>query len=228
MKLLKNEWPQLLILALPFCAAILLWDSLPDRMPIHWNARGEIDDYAGKPFATFFVPVMNVIMAAIFFLVSAIDPKVLRSQPEVRASFHRTFRIVRLSITAFMSLVALAVIVSTVGVPLDVPRVIVIGFALLFGVLGNFISKVRPNYFVGIRTPWTLESRDVWVRTHRLAARLMVAVSIFTVAAGLLVPTPALVWIISAVLLLFLVLTFAYSFFVYKKQHPQRHDSVAP
>jgi uncharacterized membrane protein len=220
MKLLKNEWLQLVILLLPFCAAILLWDSLPERMPIHWNARGEIDDYAGKPFATLFLPVLNVAMAAIFFLVSAIDPKVLRSQPEVRASFHRIFRIVRVSFTAFISLVALAVIISTVGVPLDIPRTIVIGFALLFGVLGNFMSKIRPNYFVGIRTPWTLESRDVWVRTHRFAARLMVAVSVISVATGLLVPTPALVWIISAVFTLFIVLTFAYSFFIYKQQHP--------
>src|SRR6185503_20064309 len=117
MKLLKNEWLQLLILGLPFCAAILLWDSLPDRMPIHWNAWGEIDDYVGKPFATLFLPVLNVALAAIFFLASAIDPKVLRSQPDVRASFHRMFKIVRLSITAFISLVALAVTISTVGVP---------------------------------------------------------------------------------------------------------------
>jgi len=220
MKLLKNEWLQLLILVLPFCAALLLWDSLPDRMPIHWNARGEIDGYAGKAFATLFLPLLNVALAAIFFLVSAIDPKVLRSQPDVRASFHRMFRIVRLSITAFLSLVALAVIVSTVGVPLDIPRTIVIGFALLFGILGNFMGKIRPNYFVGIRTPWTLESKDVWVRTHRLAARLMVAVSIITVAAGFLVPVSALVWIISAVFMLFFLLTFAYSFFIYKQQNP--------
>src|SRR5215207_8962166 len=89
MKLLKNEWLQLLILLLPFCAAILLWDSLPDRMPIHWNARGEIDGYANKPFAALFVPAVNVAIAAIFLVVSAIDPRVLRSQPEVRASFHR-------------------------------------------------------------------------------------------------------------------------------------------
>ena len=75
MRLLKREWPQLLILALPFCAAALLWDKLPDRLPIHWNIRGEIDGYAGKTFGTLFSPALNVFVAALAAVLPRLDPK---------------------------------------------------------------------------------------------------------------------------------------------------------
>lgn len=74
MKLLKNEWLQLLILAAPFCAAALLWDNLPDRLPIHWNFRGEVDGYAGKTFGAWFLPAINVVLVVLISFLPRLDP----------------------------------------------------------------------------------------------------------------------------------------------------------
>src|SRR4051812_35322618 len=92
MKLLKNEWPQLLVLAVPFCAAALFWNKLPDRMPIHWDAQWRVNGYAGKAFATLFLPCLNVGMAALIGLLPLIDPKLKQYDEATRASLWRTTR----------------------------------------------------------------------------------------------------------------------------------------
>jgi uncharacterized membrane protein len=215
---LRNEWLQLLLLLTPFCIAALLWDKLPERMPIHWNARGEVDGYAGRTFAALFVPMISIGMALLVGLLAFIDPKVRKADAEARANFQRVFKAIRLTLTGFMTAVGLAVICIGAGYPLDMSRVIAIGLALLFGVLGNLMGKLRPNYFVGIRTPWTLESREVWIKTHRLTGRLMVAVAVVLVAAGLVLPSAVMVWVAVSGPVLVLFVSVLYSFLAYKGQ----------
>jgi uncharacterized membrane protein len=217
---LRNEWLQLLLLIAPFCVAALLWDQLPERMPIHWNAKGEIDGYAGRTFAVLFVPFVNIGIALLAAAVALIDPKVRSSDAEGRENFRRVLRGIRVAITGCMAVVALAVILIGAGYPLDMSRVIGTALALLFGIVGNFMGKLRPNYFTGIRTPWTLESREVWIKTHRLTGRLLVGVAILLVPACLLLPSVWSVWLAVGVPTLVLLFSVFYSYFVYKKQQP--------
>jgi uncharacterized membrane protein len=190
-------------------------------MPIHWNASGQVDGYAGKTFAALFTPTVNIAMALLISVLALIDPRVRKSDPDTHSNFRKTFKIIRLAITCFMSVVSLAVICIGAGYALDMSRIICIGFALLFGVLGNFMGKLRPNYVVGIRTPWTLESPEVWIKTHRLTGRLMVAASILLLIACLVFPPSIYVWFTTAIVLLVALISILYSFLAYKRQQHQ-------
>jgi uncharacterized membrane protein len=219
MKWLKSEWPQLLILLLPVCVAALLWDKLPERMPIHWNAHGEIDGYAGKPFATFFVPALNLFIVALIYFLSRFDPRVRKAEPELQKGFQKTFRVIRLAISGFMAVVALTILGIAAGLSLDMTRIIGVGAALLIGILGNLMSKIRPNYFVGIRTPWTLESREVWIKTHRFGGRVMVAGAILLLIACFALKGVAYAFVMLSVVLTMAFVPMIYSFVIYKKEH---------
>jgi uncharacterized membrane protein len=101
--LLKDEWLQWLILAAPFCAAALLWDRLPERVPIHWNAQGHVDGYAARGIGVVLVPVTNVVLTLLLAVLPWLDPKLRRQEGEARASLARTLRIVRQAITGIVS-----------------------------------------------------------------------------------------------------------------------------
>ena len=164
----------MLILALPFFAAVLLWDKLPDRLPIHWNLWGEIDGYSAKPFGTLFLPTLNVALVALIGILPRFNPKCRSYEADTRASLARVFRIFRLAFSLFLSAVTLAMISVALNSHLDMGRFVAGGLGVMFAVMGNSMGKLRPNYFAGFRTPWTRQSLTVWMKTHRLGGRLMV------------------------------------------------------
>ena len=188
MKIPKREWLQILILALPFCVAAALWNKLPDPMPNHWGINGHVDGYASKPVAALLLPCINLAFTALMMVLPRIDPKFARYDEETKASLRRTFAAMRLAVTLYLSLLALVVLVMPLYPAIRMPTVIGSGAGLLLMVLGNLMTKLRPNWFFGIRTRWTLESRDVWIKTHRLGGRLMMAGGVCILIFGLLLP----------------------------------------
>jgi uncharacterized membrane protein len=167
----------------------MLWDKLPPRMAIHWNASGHVDGYAGRGFAAFFVPCVNIGQALLLGALPFIDRRVRAYDEAARANLHRVARVLRLALTAFMSAVLLAILAVAIRVPTNMTLVIAIGSALLFIVLGNGLTKLRPNNYIGIRTKWTLESKEVWIKTHRLAGKLLVGGGILLIPLSLVVPS---------------------------------------
>ena len=188
MKIPKKEWLQILILALPFCVAAALWNKLPDPMPNHWGINGQVDGYASKPVAALLLPCINLAFTALMMVLPRIDPKFARYDEETKASLRRTFAAMRLAVTLYLSLLALVVLVMPLYPAIRMPTVIGSGAGLLLMVLGNLMTKLRPNWFFGIRTRWTLESRDIWIKTHRLGGRLMMAGGVCILIFGLLLP----------------------------------------
>lgn len=191
MKHLKNEWLQILILVLPFCAVALLWDKLPDWVPIHWNAHGKVDGYARKTFGTLLLPLTNVGVALLTALLPLIDPKYRKHGNETKASLWRTMKIIRLVITGFLSMTSLAVLAASLKLFKNGGQfsyAMNAGVAVLFIVLGNLMPKLRPNYFIGIRTPWTLSSKEVWTKTHRLGGAVMMASGFLMLLLCVIVP----------------------------------------
>ena len=188
MKIPKREWLQILILALPFCVAAALWNKLPDPMPNHWGINGQVDGYASKPVAALLLPCINLAFTALMLVLPRIDPKFARYDEETKASLRRTFAAMRLAVTLYLSSLALVVVVTPLYPAIRIPTVIGSGAGLLLMVLGNLMTKLRPNWFFGIRTRWTLESRDIWIKTHRLGGRLMMAGGVCILIFGLLLP----------------------------------------
>lgn len=163
---LAKELPIIIIIMLPFIYLAYIWNTLPAQVPIHWNAQGEIDGYAGRisllliPFA---LPVLTYI---IFSFIPKLDPK--GKIGLMGTKYHN----LKLLLVAMMSLLALFIIYSSKKASIGNMNYIFAGLGILFIILGNFMKTIKPNYFLGIRTPWTLENEQVWKETHELAGKL--------------------------------------------------------
>lgn len=103
------------------------------------------------------------------------DPK-----KESYGRFQKSYRIVNAALAFFFLLLHIATLAYNLGVPVDVGRLVLIGVGVLFIVLGNYMPKIKPNYFIGIRTPWTLESEAVWNKTHRLGGKVFIVMGILS------------------------------------------------
>jgi len=170
----RTEWPHWVLLAF---LAIVLAFSPARQVPIHWNAAGAIDGYAEKWIAG----VIALGLYLLMLLLPRIDPNRANY-----AQFATAYGVVRLAILAL-----LVILMGSVALGLHVlvdGLVEVVMGAFLF-VVGTVMGKVRPNWFVGIRTPWTLSSKRSWVKTHRLGGWLFVAWGLLEIVAGLALPS---------------------------------------
>jgi uncharacterized membrane protein len=213
--LLKNEWPQLVLLAVPFLVLVPLWDKFPARIAIHWGLSGKPDGWAGKERGLLLVPVMSVGLALLFAFLPRFDARVKSYGPETQASLQRVTKGMGLATVTFMNAVALLIDAVALGWKMDMPRVVTLGTLILFAVLGNYMPKLRPNRFVGIRTPWTLKSPEVWIRTHRLFGSIMLVGSLALMAPCVFLPSA---WGIALLLVFVLLVGFGSMVYSYRIQ----------
>jgi uncharacterized membrane protein len=202
----------LLLIAAAVGASAWLYPSLPQRIPTHWNIRGEIDGYGDKNWALFLLPAFMVPLTLLFYFLPALSPKHFEVD-----SFRSTYLYLMVLITAmlayFHGLTLYAVWKNTQGTgQFDLTRPMIAGMFLFFALMGNVMGKIRRNFYIGVRVPWTLASDRVWNDTHRLAAWVMVASGlvgfVLTVAGWLIV---ALVVCLGS-----MMIPMVYSFFHYK------------
>jgi len=173
----KTHWMiagALTVLTLGFTAVI--YPSLPDTIPIHWNAKGEADGWGSKPWS-FLTPAIMVGMLGLFRILPWLSPKHFEID-----TFRKTYAFIIVLITGLLAFIHLLTLLPPLGYQVRIEKAMMAGMMLFFMLMGNVLGKVQRNFFVGVRTPWTLASDRVWIETHRLAARLFVA----TGALGLL------------------------------------------
>jgi len=180
------------LLAILFGLSAGLWTSAPEQIPVHWNIAGEVDRYGGKFEGLLAIPLMALGMYALFRFLPLIDPN--RDNYE---KFAGAYQSVRLSLTVFLSGLQAAILAVAFGWPVSMDLLVMGGVGLLFIVFGNLMGKLQPNWFVGVRTPWTLSSKTSWVKTHRLAGWLFIGLGLLFVLGGL-VRSP---WMILVVVL---------------------------
>jgi len=209
---LKKEWPLLLIVALPLIAAILVYPKMPEQVPIHWNVQGVADGYGSRAFGTFFLPLLNIAMYALFLVLPKLDPK--RANYE---KFTSSYLTIRYAFHLFFMGLFAATAAASLGYPVSVDRWIKIGAAVLVIVMGNVMGRVRHNYFVGFKYPWTLANEEVWKRTHQFGAKLMVAGGFAALCGAILTDGTVSFVILMAGLLIPMVITTIYSYLIYKK-----------
>jgi len=192
---------------------------LPAQIPTRWNARGEIDAYSGKAIGSLLMPVINVFLAALLAGAPRFDAKFKSNDSDAVISMGRVLKIIRLILTGFGACVALGILASGLHYHFDMSRFLYASVSLLFIVLGNLMNKLRPNYFAGFRTPWTLASRTIWQKTHRLGGFVMVLCGIGMLFATFLLPTRQLLW--SGILPFAIVIVAVpaiYSYFCYRAE----------
>lgn len=198
--------------------AAWVWLRLPSgaRVPMHWNAAGHVDGY-GSPASLLLLPGMMLFLTLLFAVLPSIEP---RRAHLLRSS--RAYCAVWLGVVILMGVLHGAIVLNVLGVAVPVGRVAMAGTGILFTVLGNYLGKVRSNFFFGVRTPWTLSSELAWNKTHRLAGRWFLILGIAIVVAALVGASDlALLYGLFASLVAAGIATIAYSYFVWRSD-PQR------
>jgi uncharacterized membrane protein len=169
---LKKELPIIGIVLLPFMYLGFVWNSLPESVPLHWNLNGEIDDWGSKYSLIGLVFLLPVLTYILMLVVPKIDPK---KRIEAMGGKYSQFKFI---LVAFMSVLALIIIYISNNQKLSNPSMIVILVGTLFVFMGNYFKVIKQNYFIGIKTPWTLESEEVWKLTHLLAGKCGLSVGL--------------------------------------------------
>lgn len=208
---IKQEWPNLLSIALPVIYLVLIWNKLPDTVPTHWGVNGEIDDYGSKNTLLILPFMLPGLTYLILYFAPSIDPKnKLQNNP---SKFIRMRNIIVLS----MSAVALYIIYSTQKAESSQPDLILVLSGVIITACGNYMSSVKPNYFIGIRTPWTLENETVWRKTHQLASKFWFAGGLLIVLFSLTLSMKSAFIALMSIIAIISIIPLVYSYKLYQK-----------
>ena len=208
--MIRKLWKTLLstsiVILLPMLVGIFLWDQLPEQIPTHWNAAGDVDGWSGKAFAVF---GLNGLMLALHWLCvlgTAADPKKANHPDKI---LHLV-----LWITPILSVVLYTVTYSNaLGQELPIERILPGIIGLVFAIIGNYLPKCKQNYTIGIKIPWTLNSEENWNRTHRFAGRIWFVCGL----AILLTAFFGGFWIFGAICLAMVFVPIIYSYCLHRK-----------
>ncbi len=193
------------VILVPMLVGLILWNSLPEELPIHYNYKGEADNYASKAFAVFGIP-------GFIFLLQAVCLWISYKLEKQRIAFSTVIMIC----PALSLMVGAASYLPTLGFDLDIGTVIIIVIGVLFSVIGNILPKVSRNKVMGIKLPWTLKNDEVWNKTHRLGGFVWFFGGILLVGCAFLPPL-ARVMAVSAIFVLMILIPTVYSYVIYKK-----------
>ena len=211
--MIKNNIKKLIIssvvILLPMLVGVLLWDKLPEELPLHWNVSGEVDDYGSREFVVFGMPF---IMLAVHFLavfVTALDPK---NKNQNKKPIALTLWLVPF-LSVFLSLLTYG---FAIGLEFKVEMITFVILGVFMTVLGNYMPKVKQNYTLGIKVVWALDNEENWNATHRLAGKLWTVGGLLLVLCAFL-PSPYNFCAMIVITLAMTVIPVVYSYLYYKK-----------
>ncbi len=203
------------IVLLSFAIAIYLYPQMPELMASHWNAAGQVDGYMPKFWGLFLMPLISLGMLGLFLAIPRIDPK-RRNIEKFRVYYDRFIAI----IIGFLFYIYILTILWTLGYTFNMILMLVPAFSLIFYYAGILVENAKQNWFIGIRTPWTLSSETVWDKTHKLGGKLFKAAAIIGLA-GLILPDYA-IWLIIIPVIFVAAYTIAYSYVEFQKEEKPR------
>jgi uncharacterized membrane protein len=194
-----------------FIGGFILFPSLPEKIPTHWNMLGEIDGYMHKNIGVWIFPVMTLIIYILFHIIPSLDPNKGKYK-----LFQEEWQIIQTVFVAFFSYIyAITLYIALYPTQKFMPLSF-IGFGIFFILLGNYLSKIRQNFFIGIKVPWTLSNEDNWNKTHRYASWLFVGTGIITlIEAYFIWYAPVIIF---GGIMLSAILPIMYSFLLFKKK----------
>lgn len=195
-----------IVILLPVLAGLLLWNKLPEQMPSHWNAAGEIDGWSSKVFAVFGMPLIMLAFQWICVLGTGSDPKKSNHSDKV-------VQLVLWMIPAISTVLHAIVYAVALGGEVRVEMVLPIIIGLIFAVIGNYMPKCKQNYTIGIKIPWTLNSEENWNKTHRFAGWLWTICGLIIVLTGFF----GGFWIFLGIVLVMVLAPFIYSYILHRK-----------
>jgi len=201
----------LLLILGAFVAGVIIYPQLPERVASHWNAQGQVDGYMPRFWGVFLLPLMMLFLLGLFLLIPVIDP--LKSNI---ATFRGYFNNFIVMITSYLLYIHLMTVAWNLGWRFNFIQPLAPAFAALIYYCGVLMERARRNWFIGIRTPWTLSSDTVWAKTHRIGGRLFKLSGLLALL-GVILPDWAILFVLVP-LLVASVYTVVYSYFAYQQE----------
>ncbi|ACV61001.1 protein of unknown function DUF1648 [Desulfofarcimen acetoxidans DSM 771] len=215
-KTLLSDWLLLILIFLSLLAGYTVYPHLPERVATHWSLSGDVNGYSSRFWGAFGIPLMTGGLYCLLLFLPLIDP-----QKENYKKFAAAYKVIRSLLVVFMFGIYTVIILNALGYDIPVKKITMLGVSLLFMVIGNFMGQIRQNYFVGIKTPWTLASEEVWQKTHRLSGKIWVAAGFLGIA-GTLIDKPAGRVLLIAALAIAVIIPVIYSYLEYQKTHVRK------
>ena len=209
MKLTKYDWASILVIVLLFAVSFYIYPGLPDEIPTHWDASGEIDGW-GAPYMIFLLPIISFLIYGLFLIL----PRIAVFKKNVREFKHLgSMKFMMILVFAFLFLATILAITNYYNrmVLMVLP---IIG--LMFFYFGYIMPEIKRNFLIGIRTPWTLADDFVWKQTHALGGKLFMALGVLFVLL-MFVDPKYLIYIIIVKVIGVIIILFTYSYWVWHK-----------
>jgi len=178
---MRSRWLGIVAALAAVIVSAALWAKLPPEVVTHWNLLGKPDGSSSRAWAALAGPAIILGLTLLFQVLPRIDPR-----RENYEKFRDVYWLVVNGLLLCLLVLHLAILASGAGAVVSVQRVGAGCLAVLMLVLGNSLGRIRPNWFMGVRTPWTLDSPEVWRKTHRVAAWLLVGAGVVTGGAALI------------------------------------------
>ena len=217
--MMKTKWAifiSVILAAAVLGLGLLLEPQFPDPMVTHWGSGGQPNGYGSHFIGIWLIPLMIVGLTGLFGLIPIIDP--LR---ENISKFLKEYNIFIIGFSVYMVYVQVLTLIWNLGYEFNLGSFMLPVMGILFYLLGVLIGKARRNYFVGIRTPWTLQDERVWNETHQLGAKVF-KVSGLLALVGVFFPTWGFLLFLVPILAgsIYIVI---YSYVLYRRYHPSNN-----
>ena len=199
-----------IIILVPIIIGLILWNKLPDKIPTHWNAAGEVDGWSSKAFAVFGLPGFLFAVHWLCLLASSADPKKQNIEGKV-------LNIVIWTCPVISVLGAVLMYGTALGMEFRVEKIIPSLVGVVFIVVGNYLPKCKQSYTMGIKLPWTLNDEENWNRTHRLGGKLWVACGVVIIL-SMFLPNKFMVAIFLSVVATAVFVPTVYSYLIFREK----------
>lgn len=209
---MSRRWIGPVLIGLMIAFALAVYGRLPEQVPTHFGLSGEPDGWTPRFPGAFLMPVLAAGVYLLLIVLRRIDPRGANY-----SRFEETWWVFLNVIALLMTAIHVLSLGFAIGWPIDMARAVTVTVGLLFVGLGNYMPRLRSNWWMGIRTPWTLESEEVWRETHRVGGWAFVAAGLLVVVAGLLLEPGPRAWASGIAFGTAIVIPLVYSYVAYRR-----------
>jgi len=209
---IKKEIPSIFLIFLSILASIYFYQNFPEKVATHWNFMGQVDGYSSKAVGAFFGPVLLLFMYLMILISPYLDPK-----KERYSEFEKVYNIFKFVLVLVMFVIYMATGVYNLGYNINIGIIVPVLIGMLMIFIGNYMGKIKNNYFFGIKNPWTLSSETVWNKTHKFGGYAFILLGISIIVAPLMNPELGMITFLAGILLA-TIGTFVYSYIMFVKE----------
>lgn len=210
---MNRWWFGLVPIVASFAFAAWAFPQLPEQIPTHWGLGGRPDGWGDRWPSAFIAPGIALATWLLLAVLPRIGPR--RGNMERHAD---TYWLMVNVLLLFFTIMTVVMLGSALGWPVDVTQVVLVAMGLMFAALGNYLPRVRSNWWMGIRTPWTLDSETVWRETHRVGGRVMLVAGVVATVAALLLPSPVREYTAFGVIVVSSLVPLVYSYVLWRRE----------